>query len=350
MCDARPIRLPLIPPLGRKESLRGYMQRLAHDNFNSRTFRPFMNGLKQTAAILELITTWSGISAEGLAERVSVVKHGEVERVRIGTSLLHPMQILRQSRQVCPMCLAEDGISRCAWDLVHYTVCSRHGVALASQCDGCNRPLNWGGTFASRCSCGRSLKAITTQPGPEYASKRSHLLDRAVNTSLGIEGDDPYPLGIGELIAVSDVFDHVLFPILMNTLDHSERRAAMICYTELKLLALYDDDFVAALWAALLRRLAMSCADAQIHLQPGPVTARQMQRLIPEYTSLASLPAPWKSTIPLHLRIRQWGKEPCFAEQDEEDVIRVIGSMYLEKTAKGWKVPIAHIAAYRDVP
>lgn len=43
--------------------------------------------------------------------------------------------------QICPLCLAEDGVWRTSWRLLIVTACTRHRTLLVAECPGCRRPF-----------------------------------------------------------------------------------------------------------------------------------------------------------------------------------------------------------------
>ena len=86
-----------------------------------------------------------------------------------GHQLTRPY-LLRLSRpQWCPLCLADGGYARAAWEFQLSTACHLHGVTLADQCSGCGRRQRWQRTSLYSCGCGANLSDARAERAPDAA-------------------------------------------------------------------------------------------------------------------------------------------------------------------------------------
>lgn len=61
--------------------------------------------------------------------------------------------------QVCPSCLARDGILKEEWDCATVTVCTEHNRLLLDECPHCSGPLTWGRQHVFHCEhCGADFR------------------------------------------------------------------------------------------------------------------------------------------------------------------------------------------------
>lgn len=93
--------------------------------------------------------------------------HGAKE-LKGQTYLFHNLRIdgdalLHDRTQVCPQCLAEDGLVKEELELGLVTACSRHHTRLIDACQVCGHPLRW--TRTSLMYCGKCGADLRLQPG-----------------------------------------------------------------------------------------------------------------------------------------------------------------------------------------
>jgi hypothetical protein len=152
--------LPTLVDLAPGEALDAYLERVADANYltTARLIEMVRAGhdtttaylmLAPTPATLERIARLTGADAAALQNATLAAYDG--------TSLdLHGLDPAHQSSfrtisargwipghgtQICPQCLADDGIWRTTWRLPTTTVCRTHGTYLLATCPGCQRPF-----------------------------------------------------------------------------------------------------------------------------------------------------------------------------------------------------------------
>ena len=226
MNDALRQRLPLIPDLHDRESLRGYLSRLAAANFIESEVHPIIGNLRTVSELLNTVSIWSGIDEQVLAERTTMTVRGAARQVRIGSCLLEPSQILLSTRQICPICIAEGRRVPCSWDLKDLTVCATHGDKLLRKCDRCSQPLTWSATPEDRCACGKPFSEMVSRFESVLAVRHSRLLDRALDIALGLAEDDASVPSIRELLNARLIYRKIAFQGLQELAARSVRASA----------------------------------------------------------------------------------------------------------------------------
>ncbi|MGL5826479.1 MAG: TniQ family protein [Nocardioides sp.] len=159
LADTPDAALPTLVDMTPGEALDGYLERVADANHlstahlvqqvraGSDTTAYLM--LAPTSATLDRLAHLTGVDAHHL-------RHATLAAYD-GTSLdLEGLDPTRQSSfrtvsargwipghgtQICPGCLADDGIWRTTWRLPTTTVCRTHGTYLVATCPGCGRPF-----------------------------------------------------------------------------------------------------------------------------------------------------------------------------------------------------------------
>lgn len=337
--------LPIVPMLPEGESFRSFIGRLADANLIQRSFRPFMSGLRATTEALAQASSWASLDPDILARRISAIEIDGQPRIRLGSSLLAPGRVHQEGRQVCPQCMAEGPAAPCVWDLKGYTVCFRHGVQLVQRCDGCDHRLTWHSTPRERCRCGKPFADMLSLPGKHRESKISARLARAVDVSLAQEVGGESGLAVGAVLIGHDVFSHHLLERMAQESDNQERSAVRQSRWRLLLTALYDDAYVQTLWDELVAQFEGDTTRAQVALLVGQPSKKHFQTVIPHPEQLPLPPTPWRSSIPLHLRLG--GRRRLVQQRNARQIVREIGDAFLKATASGWHVTLDHIAGYR---
>lgn len=339
--------LPIVPTLPDGESFRSFIGRLADANLIQRSFRPFMSGLRATTEALAQASSWASLDPEILARRISAIEIEGQSRIRLGSSLLAPGRVHQEGRQVCPQCMAEGPAAPCVWDLKGYTVCYRHGVQLVHRCDGCDHRLSWHSTPRDRCRCGKLFADMPSLPGEQCESKTSARLARAVEASRAQEAGGESGLAVGAVLIVHDVLRNLLVDRMEQESDNQERSAVRQTAWRLVLTALYDDAYVQTLWGELVAQFEGDTTRAQVALLVGKPSKKHFQTVIPHPERLPLPPTPWRSPIPLHLRVGGHGRGRFVQQRNARQITREIGDLFLKATASGWHVPLDHIAGYR---
>lgn len=223
MNDAFRQRLPLIPDLHDRESLRGYLSRLAAANFMQPEVHPIIGNLRTVSELLNTVSIWSGIDEQVLTERTTMTVRGAARQIRIGCCLLEPSQVLLSTRQICPECIAEGRPVPCSWDLKDLTACPRHGTKLLRKCDSCALSLTWSCAPEDRCACGKPFSEMASGLDSLMAMRHSSLLDRAVDIALGLADRDARVPSIDELLNARRTYRKVAFQSPQELAAHNAR-------------------------------------------------------------------------------------------------------------------------------
>lgn len=212
--------LPARIQLGPSEALDSYLERVAisNDILTKDLFRLLTeehNDVSPSAAFMLVkpngqitarIGSVTGLSADDVANATLVRYDGGLPLNLDGFDPLdrHSFRKVvargwfpQHGTQVCPMCLARDGIWRLQWKLPISTVCLEHKVYLTPHCSGCgdrfrsrrHNPLranpgidqpcgNPRGVFAH---CGQSVLATAAVPAPETSLRVAARVASAID-------------------------------------------------------------------------------------------------------------------------------------------------------------------------
>jgi hypothetical protein len=149
-------KLLIRPPLTPDEGLRAYVSRVAHRNLSAWLFRPMLKSMPAVTAAVPEIAWLTTKFERALMARGSHVRGAwpQLDGIRFGNVIL-PRRVVRLvQRMVCPMCIEQDGTSRCVWELRAYDVCERHGLYLVDTCSACGCALSWKHASSEFCACG----------------------------------------------------------------------------------------------------------------------------------------------------------------------------------------------------
>jgi hypothetical protein len=160
LADNADTYLPTLVDLAPGEALDAYLERVADANYltTARLIEMVRAGRDTTTAYLMLAPTPATL------KRIAYLTGAETAALQNatlaafdGTSLdLRGLDPARQSSfrsvsargwipghgtQICPECLAQDGIWRTTWRLPTTTVCRTHDTYLLATCPGCQRPF-----------------------------------------------------------------------------------------------------------------------------------------------------------------------------------------------------------------
>ena len=160
LADNADSHLPALVDLAPGEALDAYLERVADANYltTARLVEMVRAGHDTTTAYLMLAPTPATL--ERIA-RLTGADTAALQNATLaafdGTSLdLRGLDPARQSSfrtisargwipghgtQICPACLADDGVWRTTWRLPTTTVCRTHGTYLLATCPGCQRPF-----------------------------------------------------------------------------------------------------------------------------------------------------------------------------------------------------------------
>lgn len=157
-------QLLIRPPLLPDEGLRAYVSRVAHRNLSAWLFRPMLNSMPAVTTAVPEIARLTTESEKALMARGSHVRGAwaQLDGIRFGNVIL-PRRVVRLGqRMVCPMCIEQDGTSRCVWELRAYDVCERHGLYLVDTCSACGCALSWEHASSELCACGFPFARLVT--------------------------------------------------------------------------------------------------------------------------------------------------------------------------------------------
>lgn len=160
LADNADNHLPTLVDLAPGEALDAYLERVADANYltTARLIEMVRAGHDTTTAYLMLAPTPGTLAR---IAHLTGVDTAALQNATLaaydGTSLdLHGLDPAHQSSfrtiaargwipghgtQICPQCLADDGIWRITWRLPTTTVCRTHGTYLLATCPGCQRPF-----------------------------------------------------------------------------------------------------------------------------------------------------------------------------------------------------------------
>lgn len=152
--------LPTLVDLAPGEALDAYLERVATANYltTARLLDMVRTGhgttttylmLAPSSSTIDRIAHLTGTHPDALRGATLATYHGTTLDLR-GLDPTRPASFRAVSArgwipghgtQICPACLAQDGIWRTTWRLPTTTVCRTHGVYLLSTCPGCGRPF-----------------------------------------------------------------------------------------------------------------------------------------------------------------------------------------------------------------
>lgn len=242
-------RLLIRPGHVENESLRGYVSRVSSCNGSSPQLKPMLASLRTTTDAIPEIATLTGC-------KVSILrKHGTLVQVRntgspgmlSANSILSADQVWLQQRMFCPVCLSENGVSSCCWEMRDYDVCHKHGCYLVDRCSGCDRVLSWTNSSWETCFCGVLLADI--KPAMASTNRRSICSLIADAMSASNKRVDPREFVSDSLTPLNWLF--IVSNFLLSSLipgfcqEHLGRRHAMSKQTseELLLVMLKDQEY-----------------------------------------------------------------------------------------------------------
>ena len=159
------------PQIQEDESLRGYIARVAHRNGSFAFVRQMLDSFFIASRSIPTFSQLTGVQGAVLASlgSYSLSKESKPCKVRFGVASLPINQVWQRTRNICPRCLAKDGISKGYWDLKSYTCCHKHAVKLVSACSDCNRSFSWSSGSPETCTCGLHLSEVRAVAAPAGA-------------------------------------------------------------------------------------------------------------------------------------------------------------------------------------
>jgi hypothetical protein len=202
------------------ESIRGYLIRLAHENWTSTkmlyTKSDLGIGGNQPRNLL-MITEKADIQT--LCEMVNL-KEEELLNLTLfentGKYADQDIKILRHLvafgtckiyNQVCPLCLNEQPYLKKIWEIKHVTTCHVHSTLLLVKCPKCKSNISAYRNIITHCQCGFDLRKCPIQ---KVSYEETGLSSFIYEKLFGLEQDIHFPQPFKELS-----FRHFLLLLLM---------------------------------------------------------------------------------------------------------------------------------------
>jgi hypothetical protein len=169
-------------PPHQDESGLGYYRRLAADNMLSdwRELADLAGGAHSRSALLQ---SDASVVADLLGLEPAWTHAASLQEAR--ARVWGGLQRL-QGDAVCPMCLAQSGHLRHAWEHAYVTVCPHHRIRLVDRCDACGEWLSPHRSHVGRCECGHDLRDLPRVPSSAAQHWLSALIGSDGRTSGGI--------------------------------------------------------------------------------------------------------------------------------------------------------------------
>jgi len=146
------------------ESFRGFFQRIAYLNgypnadwMLRHALKCRLHGLtRQAGAALLRIDAQEFARCDGVIPGLDSSAHS----LQLG-GVVQPEGAWRLPlRQICPVCLDDDGIQLGGWEHLDHVMCGKHGLILQTACPGCCKNLDWNRCGLMRCTCGFDLREL----------------------------------------------------------------------------------------------------------------------------------------------------------------------------------------------
>jgi hypothetical protein len=165
--------LAFLPEPHADESLNGYLQRLAAENFLS-SANQF---LRTQGLVLKLQFTPAELEALAQLMQQDVVLLQQLAEYRqVRGSLRSGYFLRRKGIACCPACLAQAPYIRQAWHHELVTACPTHGLKLIDHCPQCESSLDLNRGAVGQCRCGCVLTETDTTPADAASVFISSLL------------------------------------------------------------------------------------------------------------------------------------------------------------------------------
>ena len=269
----------LRPQIHEFESFRGYVVRVAIRNDSLNLVRPLLKTLTDASNFLPTLAQLTDIDLDVLSSHGALVGDGNTSplQARIGDARLSPNQLRHGIRYVCPLCMAERGISLGYWELRRYSTCHIHGVRLINACSNCKMSLNWDtGTLAACTHCGLELSQMQSCSVPNsgelgvstcLAKAYMHSLDSRSSTTLENPGNVFFPIDWALLLM--EFLEYVLIPEFIRHIGAEEHRELPQDFSDLISTMLLDERYRRILRGAVFLHAAKDPMNLRQLLLPG---------------------------------------------------------------------------------
>ena len=261
------------------ESFRGYVARVAFRNDSLQLVRPLLKSLVEASHFLPALAQLTATDLEVLSSHGALVGQGiaNLMQARIGDVRISPSHLRHGIRYVCPLCLAEGGISLGYWELRRYSTCHVHGVRLINACSNCNLGFGWDtGTLVACKKCGVELAGMhsKSESNPDEIglsqvlakaymhsldNRKSVYLENCVNTFLPIDW----------AFLLVEFLEHVLIPEFLRHTGAENHAALPQSFSNLISTMLLDDRYRRILREAVFLHAAKDPMTMRRVLSPG---------------------------------------------------------------------------------
>lgn len=164
-------RLPAALPPNPRESLLGYLFRLATVNGYKSIYR-LVTAAKLKMSDLKKLEA-KAVERLGVFLELDTLEIRHIgDQIRVGRQIyryghrIMQYQLRKGYAKICPDCLKEKLLFDSLWDLDLFIACPEHGTYLLEICPACRRRLQWSRPEWNKCCCGADLTRAVTQVAP----------------------------------------------------------------------------------------------------------------------------------------------------------------------------------------
>jgi hypothetical protein len=158
------LKLVIRPRMSDRESLRGYVLRVAECNgYPDQRYLLHLCGLRLSYQLKFCdLTRLSEVTDGQLIdlEKASYWVEPDHRFNRFGAAEVASSALSLSGAKVCLGCLSQTGCTDRLWDLQYYVWCHRHRMLLVDRCSDCRKRLVWFRASLARCQCGALLHQV----------------------------------------------------------------------------------------------------------------------------------------------------------------------------------------------
>jgi hypothetical protein len=167
----RDFQLLVRPHPFRNEGPKGYLLRLAEDNYLT------VGEIEKLGVFYQLDI----LQKQGLLPDPLIYPELHITVDRLTALLTKEARVWNhQYARYCPHCLKDEPYWRLGWELAFNDACHEHGIWLIDQCSSCGSRVDWKRESLLRCQCGADLRQESPGECPEAVRALSDILMRKV--------------------------------------------------------------------------------------------------------------------------------------------------------------------------